>query len=375
MKPVARSCGRPGRVAALVRVAGGPVLALAVGLACATGAQAGGVDHPGAVAAGPPSPPSAAPGLAAASPDAGGLSTFVTNAQRNQVVPPDLGEVERMCALMTSCDRLPIPPSLVPEDFAACVKKMSDEMTSATAIGFSLTLRECGLQSDTCASLRGCAMRGANGEACNGRGKQGVVGFCDVDGRALTCWHEQTLAVRDCPRGGEQCLVVGGQATCTLGPCPATIAEGDKPRCSGSGTHLLHCEKGKLASLDCAAFGLKCSVAGDGTAACATSGPACTAGAARCDGNVSVTCYNGHEVRVDCAAAGLACNQNASAAAVVGACAAVPPATGACDPNEKPRCDDASIKYCAAGRPRSYSCKGAGFGRCDASRNGIRCVP
>ena len=280
-----------------------------------------------------------------------------------------------MCALLTSCEKLPIPPSLIPDDFASCVKKMSDEMTSPAAINFSLTMRECGLQSSTCNGLRACAMRGANVEACSGRGKQGVVSFCDVDGRALTCWHDQMLSVRDCPRGGEQCLVVGGQATCTLGPCPAGIGEGDKPRCSASATHLLHCEKGKLASLDCAAFGLKCSVATDGTAACATTGPACTAGPNHCDGSVAVGCLNGHEVRVDCAAAGLACNQMPATGTPIGACVALPPPSGACDPSDRSRCEDANIKYCSGGKPRTYSCKAVGFGRCENAKNGVHCAP
>ncbi len=325
------------------------------------------------------SPPVAAAAGAAPAPavpaDAGAMSTFVTNAQRSLVVPPDVTDVERMCALLTSCEKLPIPPSLIPDDFASCVKKMSDDMTSATAINFSLTMRECGLQSGTCSSLRACAMRGANTEACNGRGKQGVVSFCDVDGRALTCWHDQMLSVRDCPRGGEQCLIVGGQATCTLGACPASIGEGDKPRCSASATHLLHCEKGKLASLDCAAFGLKCAVSTDGTAGCATGGPACSAGANRCDGSVAVGCFNGHEVRVDCAAAGLTCNPIPGSGTPVGACVSPPPATGACDPNDRSRCDDGAIKYCFGGKPRTYSCKAAGFGRCENAKNGVHCAP
>ncbi len=317
----------------------------------------------------------AAAGSASPAPDAGALSSIAARAQKSEVAPPELGQVERMCALLTSCDDLPIPPSLVPEDFAGCVKKMTEELSSPTAISFSLTLRECGLQSESCSSLRACAMHGAAPGACAGRGKQAVVGFCDVDGRALTCWHEQMLAVRDCPRGGEQCLVVGGQATCTLGACPATIAEGDKPRCSGSGTHLLHCEKGKLASLDCAAFGLKCAAGADGAAGCATAGPPCPAGAARCEGSVSVGCVYGHEVRVDCAAGGLGCSNAPGAGAAVGACVAAPPAGGACDPNEKAQCEDGAIRYCAAGRPRSYSCKAVGFGRCDASKGVIRCAP
>jgi hypothetical protein len=383
-KPVARPAGKVARaIGALASGAG-------VAVACASSPHGGGVASP-AVAAAPgaptvtsPNSPNAAPvpalapvattAAGSASGGAGPNSSSAASGLRSQVVPPDIGAVERMCALLTSCDKLPIPRSLVPDDFASCVKKMSDEMSAATAINFSLTLRECGLQSDSCAGLRACALRGASAESCNGRGKQGFVGFCDDAGRALTCWHDQTLAVRDCPRGGEQCIVVGGEATCTLGPCGG-VAEGDKPRCSASGTHLLHCEKGKLASLNCAAFGLKCSVAADGAAGCSTSGPSCAPGAARCDADVAVGCFNGHEVRVDCGAAGLSCSQNPSAGTPVGACVASPLPSGTCDAGEKPRCEDANIRYCAAGRPRSYSCKAVGFGRCDSSRDGIHCVP
>ena len=235
-------------------------------------------------------------------------------------------------------------------------------------------MRECGLQSNSCSALRACAFHGANPDACQGRGKSGVVGFCDVDGRALTCFHDQVVAVRDCSRGGEQCVVAGGDAKCVLGPCPATIKDGDRPQCSVSGTHKLQCEKGKLVSLDCSAFGLRCTTLPDATAGCATTGAPCTGGptSKRCDGTSSIGCFNGHEVRVDCATAGLTCTA-APGSIPVGACVATPPATGACDPAVQARCDGASIKYCYGGKPRSYFCKALGFNRCDGTR-GARCA-
>src|SRR3974390_3377982 len=109
--------------------------------------------------------------------DGGALSSFVAHAQRGEVEAPDLDDVEHMCALLTSCDRLPIPPGLIPSDFQACVKKFTEELSSPAAIYFSLTMRECGLQSNSCAALRACALHGANADACNGRGKQGGAGF------------------------------------------------------------------------------------------------------------------------------------------------------------------------------------------------------
>jgi hypothetical protein len=302
-----------------------------------------------------------------------GAGPLVARAQRGEVAPPDVDDVEHMCALLTACERLPIPPNLIPPDFPACVKRFAEEMTSAAAINFSLTMRECGLQANSCAALRSCALHGAAPDSCSGRGRTSVVGFCDVDGRAVACWHEQPLAVRDCQRGGEQCFVAGGEAKCTLGSCPSSVKDGDKPQCSASGTHKLQCEKGKLVSLDCAAFGLRCSTTADGTAACATTAPACVGAAKRCEGTTAVECVNGHEVRVDCAGAGLACAP-APGSTPIGSCVATPPPAGACDPAERPRCDGANVKYCYAGRSRSYFCKALGFGRCDSGKSGVRCA-
>ena len=297
-----------------------------------------------------------------------------------EVRPPVLDDIEQMCALFVSCDGIPVPSGMIPQDYPKCVRAMSEELAKPSGVAFSLTIRECGLRANTCGELRTCALRGAKPDACTGRGGQGVAGFCDVDGRALSCFKDKVLAVRDCPRGGEQCVVRAGEAQCALGPCPAEISEGAAPACSGSGTRILRCEKGKLVSLDCAAFGLKCVVDG-GAAACAPDTAACAAGAARCEGNVAVGCHHGREVRVDCAAGGLVCG---GPGAAVGACAA--PAHDKNDKNDKndkreacdgaapARCEGATLKYCAAGRARSYPCKAVGFNRCVSDAKGARCA-
>ncbi len=305
-------------------------------------------------------------------------------AKPGQLTPPVMDDVEQMCALFASCDGIPVPQGMIPQDFPRCVRAMSEELAKPSGLGFSLTIRECGLRANTCAELRTCALRGAKPEACAGRGGQGVAGFCDEGGRALSCFKDKILAVRDCPRGGEQCVVRSGDADCALGPCPAEIAEGAAPVCSGSGTRILRCEKGKLVSLDCAAFGLKCVVDG-AAAACAPQTPACAPVAAtapvRCEGSVAVGCLHGHEARVDCAAGGLACGGPGFA---VGACTMPPLDKGekseprghdaACDPAAAGRCEGAVLKYCAAGRARSYPCKAVGFNRCVSDVKGVRCA-
>jgi hypothetical protein len=298
-------------------------------------------------------------------------------AQGGHVMPADIEDVEHMCALLTSCDRLPLPSGLVPRDFVGCTRALYAELASAAAISFSLTLRDCGLRASSCNELRTCALRGAQVDVCAGRGKTGPIEMCDGDGRAITCTNERVSLVRDCPRGGEQCVVREGHAVCALGSCEKDAA----PACSPSGTRVLECKKGKLLSLDCGAFGLRCTPSGDGPK-CATQAASCQEGTTRCDGSTAVACWHGHEVRIDCGARGLVCGAGTSAldaggAAIstVGACAAVAPAQGACDPAAPPRCDGATLRWCASGHPRGYLCKSVGLQRCITDDKGPRCAP
>jgi hypothetical protein len=281
-----------------------------------------------------------------------------------RVVPPALDDVEHMCALLTGCDRLPLPSGLVPRDFVSCVRSTYEELASGKAVTYSLTLKECGLKASSCGELRTCALRGAKAETCTGRGKAGAVDVCDGDGRAVTCENERIVTVRDCPRGGEQCVVKDGRAFCALGSCK----DDSSPACSVSGTRILECKKGKLVSLDCAAFGLKCSPEAGGPV-CATSAPSCTEGSTRCDGGAAIACFHGHEVKVDCGAGGLACG----GANAVGACA-MQATSSTCDATSAPRCDGATLRWCAWGTPRAYPCKSMGLAKCVTDERGAHCA-
>jgi len=302
-----------------------------------------------------------------------GVPAYIAAAGQGLVTPPDIEDVEHMCALLTSCDKLPFPPQSLPNSEPSCVQTFMNELTSPDALTFSLTVRECGLRANSCSELRACALRGAAPNACSGRGRSGVVSICDMDGRAIDCLKEQVIRVRDCPRGGEQCVVREGNATCALGPCASDNKEGGAATCSASGTRVLQCDHGKLVSLDCGAFGLKCTLEG-GKTRCAPPTAACSGTAKRCDGNVSVGCLHGHEVRVDCGAAGLMCNASPGSTPV-GSCVAPAPAaaTDKCDPKDAPKCDGATIKYCFAGRKRSYFCKSLGFDKCTKDGNTVSC--
>lgn len=277
-----------------------------------------------------------------------------------------------MCALLTGCDRLPLPTGMVPRDFAGCVRAMYQELASPAAVGASLTLRECGLASSSCGALRTCALRGARSDVCAGRGKGGSVDLCDEGGRAITCANERVAMVRDCPRGGEQCVVQAGKASCALGACQN---DGAGASCSASGTRILECKGKKLLSLDCSTFGLRCVTTPEGPR-CATSTPSCADKSSRCEGtDVAVGCWHGHEVRVDCATAKMTCGGPAAPpASIIGSCMTSPSARGACDPSSAPRCDGSTLRWCAWGQPRAYLCKSMGLSRCVTDDKGSRCA-
>jgi hypothetical protein len=336
----------------------------------------------------------------AAARDAGQDAARAPVAPGGHVMPADLEDVEHMCALLTACERLPLPSGIVPHDFVGCTRTLYAELASPAAVSFSLTLRDCGLRASSCGELRACALRGAKVDVCTGRGKTAPVDMCDGDGRAITCTNERVSLVRDCPRGGEQCVVRDGHAVCALGSCEKESA----PACSVSGTRVLECKKGKLLSLDCGAFGLQCTSSADGPK-CATQAPGCREGSMRCEGATAVGCWHGHEVRIDCGARGLACgaptsaldagsgpaasmssssSSSSSPPSAVGACAAIAPsrpagtdggAPATCDPSAPPRCDGASLRWCAWGQPRSYLCKSVGLQRCVSDDKGARCAP
>ena len=350
-RSAARQRGSVAATAATLVATVGMIFAL-VGISGVSGAQEG------ADAGRPASRPPAAPG---------GL-----------VMPSDIEDVEHMCALLTSCDKLPLPAGLVPRDFVGCTRALYAELASAAAVSFSLTLRDCGLKASSCTELRSCALRGAKPDVCAGRGKTGPVDMCDGDGRAITCSNERVSLVRDCPRGGEQCVVSDGHAACALGGCEKDAA----PACSPSGTRVLECKKSKLLSLDCGAFGLRCTASGGEGPKCATQAASCHEGTTRCEGTTAVACWHGHEVRIDCGARGLVCgagtavlDAGAARVAPVGACAAITPATGACDPSSTPRCDGATLRWCALGQPRGYLCKSVGLQKCINDDKGARCAP
>lgn len=302
----------------------------------------------------------------------GGIAPAVALANQGLVVPPAVEDIEEMCALLLGCPDVPLVPPK--RDFGECVNYLQSTLSSADGLKFSVPLRECGLQSNSCKKLRECALRGADPTICKGRGKGKAIGFCDDDGRAVTCYNEKLVQLRDCPRFGEQCSARQGQSTCTLGDCPSDIPPDGTPVCSANGQKIFSCDRGKLISMDCSAFGLSC-IKHDGKPTCgAGAAPTCDSKtAARCSDEDHVSCVSGHEVRVQCGKSGLKCASH-SGKDTVGSCSTPTSDGGTCNPKSAAKCNGSSIEYCIGGRTRSFFCKALGFTGCGGKKGQVTCI-
>jgi hypothetical protein len=308
----------------------------------------------------------------APSPPAADRSASVRNATKGIVVPPALEDIEVMCALLTGCADVAFPKP--GEDVVSCVKASWQALGSADAVRTSLGIRDCALRANSCRELRECALAGASADVCNGRAMKSdePIGFCDLDGRAVSCFRGKPLFVRDCPRAGEQCSVAGGKPICSLGSCPADMAEG-AAQCSANGQRVLRCQDGRLQSRDCSVLGLRCATS-NSKPVCAPVTKGCTtASVHRCDGKIAVACLDGHEVRVLCDAARMSC-VSPNKAGANGVCAPADTAPPAKCVDERPRCTGNAIEYCFGGRKRTFLCNAFGFSRCVPGRSGPRCV-
>lgn len=299
----------------------------------------------------------------------GGTSISVRNAKNGVVVPPALADVEVMCALLTSCGDIAFP--LPAQDMPGCVKAAWDALSGPDAVKMSLGIRDCALRANSCREVRACSLAGADPNVCNGRAMKSdkPIGFCDLEGRAVSCFRGKPEFVRDCPRAGEQCSVAGGKPICSLGPCPGNLPEGNA-QCSGDSHRILRCLDGRLQSRDCSVLGLKCEQVG-GKPDCVAPTKSCSASSHRCDGKAAIGCQDGHEVKVLCDAAKMSCalpnDPNK-----IGLCA--PEVSGPKCNNDLARCVGNNIEYCVQGMKRTFLCKTFGFNRCVADATGPRCA-
>jgi hypothetical protein len=302
-------------------------------------------------------------------------SVYLNRASSGVILAPSVDDVEAFCALVLACRDVPaFPPS---PDFQGCVKNLLNQLAGPDALTASITIRDCGLSATSCSKLRQCLLKGADPKSCDGVALESndIIGKCDLDGRAISCWRGKVQGVRNCGLADELCVAKGGKAECALqGACPATA----KAEWTCAGQRMVKCENNKFLSIDCSVLNLGCVTDKNGKAACApTKTATCNTTTTSCKGNDAIACVNGKEVKVDCGQQGYTCHDPTKSAdeRTAGLCE-VPAAKDKCDPaSYTASCDGSKIKYCGFGQVRTYECKSIGATKCVMDKgSGPRCT-
>jgi hypothetical protein len=278
----------------------------------------------------------------------------------------------RACAKATSCAR---PHDVARDrDPAACVDawlaRSPAELDRVTT---------CVAEARGCESVEGCLRTPGDSVAAAYCGQNaGTRTGCDGQ-RLVTCAVDDAAESKsiDCAALGARCAEwkqPGGlvsHACLSASVCPPSAPE---LRCEGAGG-IVACRDGAVERTPCGE-GSHCKElhAADGStsAVCELSEDRhCDAVGKRwCEGGKVLSCQPhgpfGQVVASDCAALGMTCDDRSEP---TGAECVVPGAL-ACD-RGAPRCDGASLAFCAAGRRERVPCSEIGFVTCDPDAHGV----
>lgn len=203
-----------------------------------------------------------------------------------------------------------------------------------------------------CGRVSACLAPGASSRSCDPAAdlarascQDDVVTGCTADGQtvSIACSSHQAVCV-----GAS--LIGAPINVCGVGRCPATAAE---LKCRGNAREV--CLGDALLLADCAALGLRCEVSDGGEPQCV--GQTCGADfAAKCEGDVAISCVAGVVNRLDCA------TNPAASRCDTGLCVR----SGRECNDQADACSGSKLTFCRDGFKREVDCVGAGFRACSA---------
>ena len=281
--------------------------------------------------------------------------------------PPALAKIAEACARVSACAHA--HDAVRFRDPSACVDWWVSEPQD--------TFRGCLTDARSCDQVSACMNGGGDARAaafCSQR--PGVVSGCDGE-RLVSCGegdgHESSVV--DCAAMGATCREVksaGGlvvRACASPQQCPPGAPDA---RCEGAGA-VVSCRDGAYERVTCRP-GTTCEErkdeGGEAVASCELPGRRrCGArGARHCEEDRLIECERsavaGKARVTDCIGAGLRCAGSGPRAGCY------VPSNVECDRELLPRCDGASIVFCAAGRLATVPCNGVGLAACDPSARG-----
>jgi hypothetical protein len=272
--------------------------------------------------------------------------------------PPALASIAKACARVTACAH---GDARRFRDPSACVEWWLGEPEHP--------LRKCLGEATNCEQTTACLRGGGDARAAAFCGqRQGVVSGCDGE-RLVSCGDDDS-AFADCAAIGATCKEIPKAAGVTVRACisPQKCPAGaPDARCDGPGA-VITCRDGAIERVVCRP-GTTCQERPDsGEAACDTPRRCGVRGTKRCEDGRLVECdpsgpYSKAKV-TDCAGLGLRCSGLGPRASCL------VPTDVECDSAILPRCEGASLVFCAAGRLAKVPCSGIGLSTCDPSAKG-----
>lgn len=282
---------------------------------------------------------------------------------------PPLAEIVRACAFEVSCFRDPIASSL-----SECITYLTAGLNDWLDPRPFLILGDgpaqyrhfidCSNNNSDCGSVLVCVSGRYDAAFCNAH--PGTV--CDGDvlvpcPAAAAQVNDPALFITDCAALGMHCAAVSGGAECTDGH---SCDPKSMPSCDGNRYYDYCTDAGLRYRLDCTLSGIPdatCRLGGS-YSGCVPSGPPC--GAARCDGDVRVTCLDRQEVRDDC-------TQLASHCTLVDGLPTCVPVATECDSSTKDACAGNALSTCVSGMLATIDCSAIGLSTCMQGSDGPIC--
>ncbi|MBL0195399.1 MAG: hypothetical protein IPQ09_14440 [Myxococcales bacterium] len=276
--------------------------------------------------------------------------------------PAWLADATRACVLRASCAHGHAGEGA--RDPGRCVAAWLADLGSSPAHAPSAA-QTCATRASTCAAVHACEGEGDAPAVAYCRAHPGEGSAC-VGDALIDCGDDADEAERvDCRALGGKCQAIkhsGGltESACVSSTlCPPGAKEG---RCEGVAA-VISCVDGAAERIPCRA-GTRCVARTDADglerASCEAEGsPRCSAPGARyCEGDRLVACTGPRGTEksavsvVDCGALGLRCDGSATTAGcyVLG--------KNDCAADEPPRCDGATLTFCALGRRVRVACAG-----------------
>jgi hypothetical protein len=272
--------------------------------------------------------------------------------------PAWLADATRACVLRASCAHGHAGEGA--RDPGRCVAAWLADLAPGPSAA-----QACALRAKTCAAVHACEGEGDGPAVAYCRAHPGEGTACEGDA-LIDCGDDADEAERvDCRALGGTCRAIRHSGGLTESACvsPTLCPPGAKEgRCEGP-TAVVTCVDGAAERITCRA-GTRCVARQDADglerASCEAEGsPRCSAPGARyCEGERLVACTGprGNEKSavsvVDCGALGLRCDGAAKTAGcyVLG--------RNDCAADEPPRCEGATLTFCALGRRVRVRCAG-----------------